>query len=102
MRDTVIKGSRLETEGTKVAAKARTACNKLSRAQQRQLLEYGKARIYGKAKGTGTRHKSAAVLVTSDHHLLDLDEAALLLAFAESRLLPVSPSHPRRLLRALR
>src|SRR5207249_3493092 len=42
------------------------------------------------------------VLVTSDHHLLDLDEAGLLLAFAEAHLFPVAPSHPRRLLRALR
>jgi len=42
------------------------------------------------------------LLVTSDKHLLDIDEDALLLAFSEADLLPVHPSHPRRLLQALR
>jgi hypothetical protein len=42
------------------------------------------------------------VLVTSDRHLLDIDEDALLLAFNEADLLPVRPVHPKRLLRALR
>jgi hypothetical protein len=42
------------------------------------------------------------VLVTSDKHLLDIDEDALLLAFQEADLLPVHPAHPKRLLRALR
>lgn len=42
------------------------------------------------------------LLVTSDAHLLDIDEDALLLAFNEADLLPVHPVHPRRLLRALR
>ena len=41
------------------------------------------------------------LLVTSDKHLLDIDEDALLLAFNESDLAPVRPVHPRRLLRAL-
>jgi predicted nucleic acid-binding protein len=42
------------------------------------------------------------MLVTSDKHLLDMDEDALRLAFNEADLLPVSPAHPKKLLRALR
>jgi len=42
------------------------------------------------------------LLVTSDKHLLDVDEEALLLAFGAADLIPVHPSHPKRLLRALR
>jgi len=42
------------------------------------------------------------LLVTSDKHLLDVDEDALLLAFNDADLLPVHPVHPKRLLRALR
>jgi predicted nucleic acid-binding protein len=42
------------------------------------------------------------MLATSDKHLLDIDENALLLAFNEAYLLPVHPVHPKRLLRALR
>jgi hypothetical protein len=42
------------------------------------------------------------LLVTSDKHLLDIDEGALLLAFQEADLLVVHPVHPKRLLRALR
>ena len=42
------------------------------------------------------------LLVTSDKHLLNIDENALLLAFQEADLLPVHPVHPKRLLRALR
>jgi predicted nucleic acid-binding protein len=42
------------------------------------------------------------LLVTSDRHLLDIDEDELLLTFNEADLFPVRPSHPRRLLKALR
>ena len=42
------------------------------------------------------------LLVTSDKHLLNIDEDALLLAFNEASLSPVRPVHPKRLLRALR
>ena len=42
------------------------------------------------------------LLVTSDKHLLNIDEDALLLAFNEVELTPVHPVHPKRLLRALR
>ncbi len=42
------------------------------------------------------------VLVTADHHLLDMDEARLLTAFNDSDLSPVRPLHPRDLLRAMR
>ena len=42
------------------------------------------------------------MLVTSDKHLLDIDTDALRLAFNEADLLPVSPAHPKKLLRALR
>ena len=42
------------------------------------------------------------LLVTSDNHLLDIDEEALRLAFNEADLLPVHPVHPKNLLRALR
>ncbi len=42
------------------------------------------------------------ILATSDRHLLEIEEDALLLAFDESDLAPVRPGHPKRLLRALR
>ncbi len=42
------------------------------------------------------------LLVTSDKHLLDVDEDALLLAFNDPELQPVHPWHPKRLLKALR
>ena len=42
------------------------------------------------------------LLVTSDKHLLAVDKDALLLAFNDTDLLPVHPSHPKRLLKALR
>jgi len=42
------------------------------------------------------------LLVTSDRHLLNLDENTLLLAFNEADLSPVHPVHPKRLLRVLR
>ena len=41
------------------------------------------------------------LLVTSDKHLLDMDEDALLLLFNEANLQPVRIAHPRRLLHAL-
>ena len=41
------------------------------------------------------------LLVTSDKHLLNMDEDALRLAFDEADLPPVHPVHPRRLLKAL-
>ena len=42
------------------------------------------------------------LLVTSDKHLLDVDEEALLLAFNDADLSPVHAAHPRRLLNAVR
>jgi predicted nucleic acid-binding protein len=42
------------------------------------------------------------LLVTPDKHLLDVNEDALLLAFSDTDLFPVHPSHPKRLLNALR
>jgi len=42
------------------------------------------------------------LLVTSDKHLLDIDEDALILAFNDADLTPVRAAHPKRLLRALR
>ena len=42
------------------------------------------------------------LLVTSDKHLLNIDEDALLLAFNEADLSLVHPVHPKRLLRVLR
>ena len=42
------------------------------------------------------------LLVTSDKHLLNIDEDALRLAFNEADLAPVHPVHPKNLLRALR
>jgi predicted nucleic acid-binding protein len=41
------------------------------------------------------------LLVTSDRHLLDVDEDSLLLAFNDADLFPVHASHPRRLLKAI-
>ena len=45
---------------------------------------------------------SIPLLVTSDKHLLDIEEEMLLLAFNEADMLPVHPVHPKRLLKALR
>jgi hypothetical protein len=45
---------------------------------------------------------SIPLLVTSDAHLLNTDDDALLMAFNEADLFPVHPVHPKRLLRALR
>jgi hypothetical protein len=42
------------------------------------------------------------MLVTSDTHLLNIDEETLLLALNEADLSPVHPVHPKRLLKALR
>jgi hypothetical protein len=42
------------------------------------------------------------VLVTSDSHLLDIDETPLRLAFEEADLPSSMPVHPRRLLKAIR
>ncbi len=42
------------------------------------------------------------LLVTSDRHLLDIDDGALLLAFDDADLSPARPVHPKRLLRAIR
>ena len=42
------------------------------------------------------------LLVTSDKHLLDLEEESLLLCFNDADLAPVHPAHPKRLLKALK
>jgi hypothetical protein len=42
------------------------------------------------------------LLVTSDQHLLNIDEDALQLAFNDADLSPTRPVHPRRLLRIVR
>ena len=49
-----------------------------------------------------TSMEEMPLLVTSDKHLLDIDEDGLQLAFNEADLSPVHPVHPKRLLRALR
>ena len=49
-----------------------------------------------------TSRAEIPLLVTSDKHLLNIDEDALRLAFNEADLSPVHPVHPKRLLRALR
>ena len=41
------------------------------------------------------------LLVTSDQHLLDMDEEALGLLFSQADLPPIRVAHPRRLLRAM-
>ena len=43
-----------------------------------------------------------SLLVTSDKHLLSIDNDALSLVFQEADLWPVHPVHPKRLVRALR
>ncbi|SRR5260221_8707273 len=42
------------------------------------------------------------ILVTSDQHLLSIDETALRIAFADADLFQVVPCHPQSLLRAVR
>jgi hypothetical protein len=41
------------------------------------------------------------ILVTSDQHLLSIDEAQLRIAFADADLFQVVPCHPKALLRAV-
>lgn len=41
------------------------------------------------------------ILVTSYHHLLDIDDTKLLAAFNDSDLSPVRPFHPKNLLKAV-
>jgi len=70
------------------------------RLQERQLIpqeEFHDGLILAETSLAGI-----PLLVTSDKHLLDIDEDALLVAFNEADLPPVRPAHPRRLLRALR
>jgi hypothetical protein len=43
-----------------------------------------------------------SVLVTSDHHLLDIPEDRLLVCFNDADLAPVRPAHPKGLLKAMR
>ena len=45
-----------------------------------------------------TSMEEIPLLVTSDKHLLDIDEDGLQLAFNEADLSPVHPVHPKRLL----
>ena len=59
--------------------------------------EWNDRRILGEASVA-----EIPLLVTSDKHLLDIDEDALLMVFQEADLWPVHPVHPKRLLRALR
>ncbi|MBM3841508.1 MAG: type II toxin-antitoxin system VapC family toxin [Verrucomicrobia bacterium] len=49
-----------------------------------------------------TAQSGIALLVTSDRHLLSIEEEALLLAFQDAGLSPVRAAHPKRLVRALR
>lgn len=69
------------------------------RLQERRLVpedEFHDGLILAEASLAGI-----PLLVTSDKHLLDIEEDALLLAFNEADLPTVRPVHPRRLLRAL-
>jgi len=78
-----------------------TIAGRFSRAlQQRRLIppdELNDALILAE-----TSLAEAPFLVTSDKHLLEIDEDALRLAFHEADLWPVHPAHPKRLLKALR
>jgi predicted nucleic acid-binding protein len=49
-----------------------------------------------------TAVENIPLLVTSDQHLLDVDEDALALAFSDSDLPAAHPVHPKALLRAMR
>jgi hypothetical protein len=68
--------------------------------QRRQLIpedEYHDGLILAETALAGI-----PLLVTSDKHLLDIEEDALLLACTDADLPPVRPVHPKGLLRALR
>jgi hypothetical protein len=70
------------------------------RLVERRLIpeeEWNDGRILGETSVSGI-----PLLVTSDKHLLDIDDDALLLVFNEADLPPVRPAHPKRLLRAVR
>jgi hypothetical protein len=70
---------------------------RLLRAGLLPAEEYNDALILGE-----TSMAQIPLVVTSDKHLLDMDEEALLLLFNEADLAPVRAAHPKRLLRALR
>ena len=70
------------------------------RLLERRLIpneEWNDGRILGEASLA-----MVPILVTSDKHLLNIDEEALFVAFNEADLQPVHPAHPKGLLRALR
>ena len=78
-----------------------TIAGQFSRVLQQQCLipadEFNDALILAE-----TSLAEVPFLVTSDRHLLNIDEDALRLAFQEVDLWPVHPVHPKRLLKALR
>ncbi|MCI0534165.1 MAG: hypothetical protein L0Z50_02940 [Verrucomicrobiales bacterium] len=67
-----------------------------------RFLTHSRNRAERRKNSSSNVTASIPLLVTSDKHLLDVDEDALLLAFNDADLLPVHPSHPKRLLKALR
>jgi len=65
----------------------------------KQLLpegEYNDALILAETAVAGI-----PLLVTSDKHLLDMEDEVLVLAFNEADLTPTRPAHPKRLLKAI-
>jgi hypothetical protein len=119
-----------ETEGSRLAAKLRKLASKLTPEERGGAFSarYGKDLLSSTQLSIAIRFATRLIdsslipeteqndgkilaqtslakiplLVTSDKHLLDVDEYALLLAFNDADLLPVHPSHPKRLLKALR
>jgi hypothetical protein len=89
-----------ETNGTRWAAEARKRASQLSAEQEAEYFRKGMGKIYGGQAKEATGAYS--MLVTSDKHLLDIEENALLLAFNEADLFAVHPVSPKGLLRALR
>jgi len=86
----------LRLSSTELAIAARFAA-RLIEASLLPATEQNDGKILGQASLS-----KIPLLVTSDKHLLDMDEDALLLAFNDADLTPVHPAHPRRLLRAMR
>lgn len=117
----------IETEGSRLAAKARKIASKLTPEERRAHFNAAMVLIYG---GDNPKEvaltrliwcstwRGAKILPMSSwkyfkqgvttwfchrrRYLLNLNEEALLLAFNEADLPPVHPVHPKRLLKALR
>ena len=88
-------------ESFEVPAEANAAARRFGLFLIRKSLLPPKEKSDGLILGQ-TSWAEISLLVTSDHHLLEIDPALLAQTFVEAGLFPVTPVHPRALMRAVR